>query len=76
MVYLKYPSPSLLLSERMLKMENREYFVLNKKVNNVFFLVAKGKDRFDLLANLEREEGARYFLERFRDGFYKGGEEV
>jgi hypothetical protein len=60
----------------MLKMENREYFVLNKKVDNVFFFVAKGKDRFDLLANREREEGARYFLERFRDGFYKGGEEV
>ena len=57
-------------------MENREYFVLNKKVDNVFFFVAKGKDRFDLLANLEREEGTRYFLERFRDGFYKGGEEV
>lgn len=53
-----------------------EWFYLNKKIDNVFFLVAKGKDKFALLENLEREAGARYFLERFRDGRYWGGEEV
>jgi hypothetical protein len=57
-------------------MENREYFILEKLENGIYGKGIYGKDKYELMERVERKEGVRWFIARFRDGRYWGREEV